>query len=57
MLDFYNTHKDRFYFGNNWCGPDTLPHAQRILVARYPADKTDDPAQYDGQVVEVTCSV
>lgn len=37
-------------FGDNWCGPDTLNHAERTLVARYKADE-----ESDGQDVEVYC--
>lgn len=47
----YNTrHDDRAVFGANWCGPDVLPHAKDIVIARYPK-----PDGGDGHDVEVTC--
>ena len=40
---------DRQIFGFLWCGPERLPHATRVLVARYPA------VPGDGRDVEVEC--
>lgn len=46
----YETTHIRHAFGQHWCGPDKLPHAEPVAVAHYVA--TND----DGQAVTVYCS-
>lgn len=50
MLNLYKTTEDQKAFGPNWCGPQSYPHAESVLVAVY---KKKDGS--DGQTVEVYC--
>lgn len=46
----YETTHIRHAFGQRWCGPDKLPHGERVAVAQYPATSED------GTAVTVLCS-
>lgn len=46
-LGFYDRRDSEF--GHYRCGPDRLPHAKEVLVARYPAHE-------DGHCVEIYCT-
>lgn len=46
----YETTHIRHAFGQRWCGPDKLPHAEPVAVAQYPATSED------GTAVTVLCS-
>ena len=48
--NFNSTNNMKAALGNNFCGPDELPHAQEILIAKF--DKGSD----DGYEVELYCT-
>lgn len=47
MIDWYSSASIKQHFGEHFCGPDTLPRMENVLVAHY------DPLNLDGYYVDV----
>lgn len=46
LESLYKTERDAALWGDNWCGPETLHHTERTLIATFDGEE-------DGKAVEV----